>query len=362
MITFKELDRHLEITDVKKESLGLVKAKELYEQFYTDKNVLHLFYYAGYDFQSINKEFDFTDYDKVILDFSGADDYLLRYVDIDIVKSKIKSKETIVVSKNAFEKEGYIYNDPLIHRIKVLDFDLIKKDLNNSFLFLGGHARWHRLIFLEKLLNNKKLDKIMWSMRRVEENDFELWRNCIPLEYKNIYKNLEIHNLLPKNLDFDVHDKEKYHGMGDSSVSNNPGYVPNLELYEKTYIEIISESVFEFAINPAKKDKEYLILSEKTFKPLSLGFPFFGLTLPNSFSKIKEWGFELFDEVIDYSFDLEYDDYKRMQLIIEQVEPNKIREKFLSNFDSIYKKHMHNKKMFLQFKIECLKKYEKSIL
>jgi len=361
MIVFKELNKNLEIADVLS-SESLLNAISLYEKYKTNKNILHLFYYAGYNFTLIDKIFDLTEYDKVILDFSGADDFLLRYFDIDYVKSKINAKEIVVISKNMYEKEGYIYNDPLIHRIKQLDLDItsIKKDY--IFFFLGGHARWHRLLFLNKLLERKKLNEILWSLRSIKIEDPSLVRNCIPLEYVDIYEELKIHNLLPKSLDFDIHDQAQYHNMGNAAIFDNPGYVANLDFYHKTYVEIISESVFEFAINPAKKDKEYLIMSEKTFKPLAMGFPFMGLLLPKSFSKLKEVGFELFDEIIDYSFDDEYDDEKRMNMIIEQICNNNIEEKFANNFNSIYKKHLYNKKMFNDFKKECLKKYEKTIL
>jgi AraC-like DNA-binding protein len=44
------------------------------------------------------------EYDKVILDFSGADDFLLRFYDMDNVKSKIKAKEIII--QNMAEPPG----------------------------------------------------------------------------------------------------------------------------------------------------------------------------------------------------------------------------------------------------------------
>ena len=85
MITFKELDKYNIILDIKRESIGILNAVVLYEKFHTDKNILHLFYNGGYDFKSIVKIIDLTSYDKIILDFSGADDFLLRFYDIDTI-------------------------------------------------------------------------------------------------------------------------------------------------------------------------------------------------------------------------------------------------------------------------------------
>lgn len=362
MIVFKEIDKEFNIVDIHNDSIAIKNAITLYEKYPTDKNVLHLFYNSTWSFFKLDRIYDLSEYDKVFLDFSGADDFWLRYQDIDIVKSKLNAKEIIVISKNAIEKPGYIYNDPLMHRIKVLDFELNNSTKNDIFFFLGGHARWHRLLFLNKLLEKSKLDTIKWSLRRIEYEDKNMYRSCIPLEYVDVHKDLEILKYLPKSLDFDIHNQYEYHNVGNAAIFDNPGYVANLDFYNNSYVELVSETVFEFAINPTKKDTEFTIMSEKIFKPLVFGFPFIALALPKTFSKLKEWGFELFDELIDYSFDDEYDDAKRMDMIVQQVCENNIKENFEKHFGTIKQKHLHNRKMFLQLKERLLKNYEESLL
>jgi hypothetical protein len=362
MIEFKEINKEFNIVDIHSDSIAIINAITLYEKYHTDKKVLHLFYNSTWSFFKLDRIYDLSEYDKVFLDFSGADDFWLRYQDIDIVKSKIKANEIIVISKNAVEKAGYIYNDPLMHRIKILDFEIENTLKPNTFFFLGGHARWHRLLFLNKLLEKSKLNDIIWSMRRIEYEDSNMYRSCIPLEYVDIHKDLEILNHLPKSLDFDIHDQAEYHNMGNAAIFDNPGYVANLDFYKNSYVELVGETVFEFAINPTKKDTEFVIMSEKIFKPLVFGFPFMALALPKTFSKLKEWGFKLFDELIDYSFDDEYDDEKRMNMIVEQVCENNIKENFEKNFETIKEKHLHNRKMFLELKQRLLKNYEESLL
>ena len=139
MITFKVLKRDYTIIDLDVNDLTyetIINAKVLYDEYVTDKNICHLFYAGDFNFLGIDKTFDLTEFDKVILDFSGADDYWLRYYDIDNVKGKIKAKEIIVISKNAAEKDGYFYVDPLIHRIKQLDFELTNIPKSDLFFFL----------------------------------------------------------------------------------------------------------------------------------------------------------------------------------------------------------------------------------
>jgi len=362
MIEFKEINKQFDIVDIHEDSIAIINAITLYGKYHTDKKVLHLFYNSTWSFFELDRIYDLSEYDKVFLDFSGADDFWLRYQDIDVVKSKIKANEIIVISKNSVEKPGYIYNDPLMHRIKVLDFEIENTSKDNIFFFLGGHARWHRLLFLNKLLEKSKLDDIIWSMRRIEYEDSNMYRSCIPLEYVDIHKNLEILKYLPKSLDFDIHDQAEYHNMGNAAIFDNPGYVANLDFYKNSYVEIVSETVFEFAINPTKKDKEFTIMSEKIFKPLVFGFPFMALALPKTFAKLKEWGFELFDELIDYSFDDEYDDEVRMNMIVQQVCENNIKENFQKHFETIKEKHLHNRKMFLNLKERLMKNYEENLL
>jgi hypothetical protein len=65
---------------------------------------------------------------------------------------------------------------------------------------------------------------------------------------------------------------------------------------------------------------------------------------------------------IDYSFDNEYNDEKRMDMIVQQICENDIKEKFEKNFEVINEKHLHNRKMFLELKERLLKNYEKSLL
>ena len=121
MINFKVLDKENNIINVSDEHIEIKFAIDnLYSKFETNKNVLHLFFASGYDFQ-FKSIYDLTEYDKVFLDFSGAD-YIFRYYDIDKLVTKIESKELYVISKNPFELDNKLYIDPLMFRIADLDF------------------------------------------------------------------------------------------------------------------------------------------------------------------------------------------------------------------------------------------------
>jgi len=360
MIVFKVFNKFNEITDLDKSFLELNFAKnQIYSKFKTDKNVLHLFYSGTFGMSKFNLTLDLTEYDKVFVDFS-ADDLILRYEDMQEFIKLIKANELYVISKNACEKQNWLYIDPLIYRITESTFELTNTTKVNDYFYLGGHARYHRLLFLDKLNKINQLNNISWSQRAVDESLIMLE---IPYEFKDVYKDLEIHSLLPKRLDIDNHNDSEYHNNSTSDyILNSVGVKPNLEFYNNHISEIVSETTYYISINPVKGDSTLLNFSEKTFKPLSLGYPFISFCLPNSFAKIKEWGFELFDELFNYNFDSIVDDSKRLDSIVNQISDNNIADKYFDNFNAIYDKHIFNKNKFIEFKKEMLKKYEKSLL
>ncbi len=367
MINFKVLDKENNIINVSDEHIEIKFAIDnLYSKFETNKNVLHLFFASGYDFQ-FESIYDLREYDKVFLDFRGAD-YIFRYYDIDKLVTKIESKELYVISKNPFELDNKLYIDPLMFRIADLDFTYNFDKKKNDYFYFGGHARYHRLKFLSSLKKLEVLDRLSWSQRALPEinsliGGVDYLRDLIPYEYKDSYTQLSIIPELPKVLDIPLMDNSEYHGTKDENwITNNAGVKANLEFQSTHWAEIISETIYYFSINPVKSDNTFLYFSEKTFKPLSLGYPFIGLLLPNSFKKIKEFGFKLFDEIFDYSFDSIVDDDERMKAIINQIQNNDIEQKIVDNNESILEKHIFNVNRFKEFKKETIAKYEKSLL
>ena len=61
-------------------------------------------------------------------------------------------------------------------------------------------------------------------------------------------------------------------------------------------------------------------MTEKSTKPFALGqVPIF-ISCYNSLSTIRSYGFDLFDDIIDHSYDNELDPHKRILLAIDQLE------------------------------------------
>ena len=91
--------------------------------------------------------------------------------------------------------------------------------------------------------------------------------------------------------------------------------------------------------------------SEKTVTPILLNKPFLVASAPNFHAWLKERGFELYDELFDYSFDCEQDIEVRFEKLVLNVkryaEYNSIELKKV--YDSVSDKLAHNRKLAMHY-------------
>lgn len=203
-----------------------------------------------------------------------------------------------------------------------------KKD----FLLLNRHWKLHRLLILSQLhkmgLEN---NLVSWDNKfsfQLNTNEF--------LKYDN---NEELLKLITETSSLlDIEDLTKIAGFG----------FENKEIYLNTYLSIVTESVF------FQEDNNFPsgYLSEKIWKPIGHCQPFILAGPAKSLEYIRErFGFKTFHPYIDESYDLETDDFKRLQLI--QVEIDKFAKKskedkdqFLNDVKDIC---LYNQNLFLQY-------------
>jgi hypothetical protein len=81
------------------------------------------------------------------------------------------------------------------------------------------------------------------------------------------------------------------------------------EIYTDSYIHIVTETNFKNDIFP----------TEKIINPMVVLQPFILVGAPEYLKYIKELGFKTFDGFIDESYDNEYDDAKRFELICKEI-------------------------------------------
>ena len=80
--------------------------------------------------------------------------------------------------------------------------------------------------------------------------------------------------------------------------------------WQKSFIHLVTETIFYH-----KK----LHLTEKIFRPIVSQRPFVLAAAPGNLAYLREYGFQTFDQWIDESYDLEFDNDKRLSMIVDQV-------------------------------------------
>lgn len=198
---------------------------------------------------------------------------------------------------------------------------------NKLFLCVNKSMKPHRRYFLSLLMRDNILSETNYSALSFNHatNDrvstFE--EDC----YKSISDSLDkISSNGIKNTDYELFDDKKI-----DSAFNFAGEI-NIKDYESTYINIVTESVYF---------REMIHVSEKSFKP----FAFYQLPIyiasPNHVKKIKEYyDLDLYDDIIDHSYDSENDDTTRMIMVLEQI------KNLMKNKDLVYNYFKNNKERF----------------
>lgn len=216
----------------------------------------------------------------------------------------ISADYNLTKTKNNFE---FKFNDQWIHHIQP-QTSCINYVPKKVYLNLNRVARFHRCMLIDKLVN-----------KNIFKKGYNTWANTYFAfdEYKRQYPDTQI-----ENINFEILDIE------DVSAANPTLIVP-LEHCKNSMFYIVTETHF---------DNEVLFLSEKTYKPISVGMPFMSLGNPGTLEYLKSLGFQTFDKWIDESYDLDLPLEQRVDIIVKNL-------KFLSKLSDVEKiklrKSMH---------------------
>jgi hypothetical protein len=207
----------------------------------------------------------------------------------------------------------------------------IGKD-KKDFLLLSRHWKLHRLLLLSHL---HKLGL---------ENSLVSWDNKFYIQYF-----IDLMYQYDRNEEFGklVTETSSLLDVQDLTIISGFGF-ENKDIYLNSYLSIVTESVFfqEAADFPSG------YLSEKVFKPIGHCQPFILAGPAKSLEYLQNrFGYKTFHPYIDESYDAEYDDFKRLELIKIEIDKfaNKTKQEkdeFLNNVKNIC---LYNQKLFLEY-------------
>lgn len=204
----------------------------------------------------------------------------------------------------------YTYNSFIINNQKV---KTIKTGFEKIFLNFNGKPHFHRCLTVDKLFEHDlvKYGKVSWNNLRstmpelsyAEHNyQFKFWEEKI-MKVDN-YSNFEV--------------------TSDILETN-------------TFMSIVSES-----------SQDLFFVTEKTFRSLLIGQIFYCIGGKGQNIKLKELGFSLYDEIFDYSFDLEDSIEQRVNGVVMNIK-KLIDVDLYSLYNKVSNKIEYNQKLCFEY-------------
>jgi hypothetical protein len=184
------------------------------------------------------------------------------------------------------------------------------------FMCHNRSPKVHRYVFICMLLKSGLIDDIDWSMVMGWYRKTNRYGGF----YENLLTKYEIHFVYQDQIEYldsiDV-KRSKFEVDKDwfTSEEISPSFEWNqiyeLKTYESSYVNIVTESNFLF---------NEIHITEKTLKPFYFyQFPIF-LSSMNHIKYIKEmYGFDMFDDILDHSYDNEPDNKKRLFMVYDEI-------------------------------------------
>jgi hypothetical protein len=235
------------------------------------------------------------------------------------------------------------------------NFNSIKLDKKFTFLLHIKHPRFHRLDLLTLLDVNGLLysNIIDWSFTFKNDTNFDdtIQTNNFLI---NQFKQTSLLDLSEENLNNSfkkicICKKSSYYEPNNNfRISALDSYgKESMKSYEESYINIVTETNF---------NEKHIHITEKSFKPFYLHqLPIF-LTNQNHIKTLKkEYGLDVFDDLIDHSYDNEFDNLKRLYMVYNEIKrlseiKDTIKRYYSDNIDRVLKNRKIIKEAWLSNK------------
>jgi len=239
-------------------------------------------------------------------------------------------------------KTGFIKHSSF-QTLKQLNVDFNKDKSGKFFMCRNRVPKPHRISLLSILFKNKIIDDVNYSFIPHAHRMTDIL-NLIPyLTISFLKKNKDMIEYVMNHSKIDDYEIEKNWINTETNAfqSNQPEIfrVPELkESFENSYVNIITESVFSSKSNSIHH-------SEKSFRPFFYyQFPIF-LATPEHVSYLRNrYGFDMFDDIINHSYDTVRDDIIRFNMVCDEIKRISENKTFFKRF------YVSNKDRFIKNK------------
>ena len=228
---------------------------------------------------------------------------------LQLTSTSVFSEVTSQYNQNKKGKFFLCFNKyPKKHRYSLLvalDYYNILEDTNWSLI---GKPREYESHHFKPLFNEEFLEKLNFEKFKdfeLKESDYEIGKNHFNTDLSS-----NIREKLPR-------------GGGASGGLMLPEYD---YIYRESYFNIVTETLFEDMWNS-------IHITEKSYRPFYfMMFPIFVSTYHHVKQLRDIYNFDLFDDIIDHSYDNEPDKFKRFRMVIDEIHRINNRKQFFIEF------------------------------
>ena len=229
--------------------------------------------------------------------------------DVRVAHNHMPIKSIFVPGWNHLFWEEQIHNN----------IDISKRDCIHLFLNFNRIHKPHRMYFINRLEQLNLIDHNLVSCAdRIDgetysqhfcwiENDLREYgklydpHGLIDIQEQRILAD-RVHRKLPLSLD--IHDFQS-NGCFESDT-----FMSSLPFYQNSFMSVITESN---AVGPG------CYISEAVFRPIVFMHPFLVIAHSGTLQVLREWGFDVFDDIFDNRYDTEVDMFKRIEMVLEEI-------------------------------------------
>lgn len=273
---------------------------------------------------------------------------IVAYYKINSIDSKLIfiSSFDIPILKNVsnihffYFPEYHAYYYPLYKDFKIEDSKLIKK-----FLSLNKRGSEHRQLLYRAFYHHNWLKDSYFSYlcetgpcgRLFDEETHNFFEHVLKFWEATCPKIAQWSRPEKNFITTHDHDALKSYQEWASYESSqvDPTWLHSTDLYKQSFCSVIVET------SPGNK---FINLSEKTIRALCLGHPIIFIATPGTVKFLRTLNFDMFDDLIDHSYDNVIDHQQRMMQSLESVKKinNYSVEELSAINQSLISRRQHN--------------------
>jgi hypothetical protein len=291
----------------------------------------------------------------IFLELNESDfDDIIEIIDKRLKKENLNPKRIYYINanhklenlkiKNNSEINVYTINHGQYANCQRLSFTDVTFEPEKEFLFMVHNRalKSHRLGILCLLKKYNILDNIDWSLLRAHQIKNLITSNGLMVDWFfgdvfNEETNESLKNEVNYFSNFEIKKSKYEHDFnfdeGGHKYDHNDSY--KVKTYSNSYINITTETNF---VSP-----HIVHITEKTFTPFNFyQIPIFVATYQHVKYLIDMYGFDMFDDLVNHSYDDEIDNGKRLFMIADEIRrlnenPQVVKDFYKNNEDRFIK-------------------------